>query len=86
MAECKKQVAPLARTVANTAVLDFMVDSALTRVVRHSWDPLHCTQAIADNLDQHIKAGVNDRRGKADSFDLLRTGSGKQSPAWSGAL
>jgi hypothetical protein len=84
MAECKKQVAPLARTVANTAVLDFKIDSALTRVDCHSWNPLHCTQAIADDLDLHIKAGVNDRRGLLRSVAIPVPE--KQSPAWSGAL
>jgi hypothetical protein len=84
MAECKKWVAPLARTVANTAVLDFMVDSALTRVDCHSWEPLYYTRAIADDIDQHIKAGVNDRRGLLRSVAIPVPE--KQSPPWSGAL
>ncbi|MFT5172977.1 MAG: hypothetical protein ACI8W7_001145 [Gammaproteobacteria bacterium] len=71
MMECKRRVAAIARTLPNTTVLDFMIDSAVTRDDRNYWDALHYTQAIADELVGHIKDGVNDRHGTADMFEFL---------------
>jgi hypothetical protein len=63
--ECKRRVAAFAREIPNTIVLDFMIDSALTREDRNYWDSLHYTQAIADELVRHIKHRVQDHHGRA---------------------
>ena len=71
MMECKRRIGAFAHKLPNTTVLDFMVDSTVTREDRNYWDSLHYTQAIADQLVRDIKDGVNNRRGKADVFELL---------------
>jgi hypothetical protein len=56
--ECKRRIAALAATLSNAHVLDFMIDSDLTRRDENYWDPLHYNEAVAQVLTQAIGDAV----------------------------
>jgi hypothetical protein len=64
--ECKRRVAGLARTVANTTVIDFMIRSPITMDDRSYWDSQHYRVGIAAMLGETIvhvlKTGREDGR------------------------
>jgi len=61
-AECKRRLAAAAARGGNTHLVDFMIDSDITRRDENYWDPLHYTQAVAARLTQAIAAAVGERR------------------------
>jgi len=71
IAECKARVAALARSVANAVVLDFMIESEITRDERNFWDSVHTTEATADRIVALIAEGLRERRGRAGLFRYL---------------
>jgi hypothetical protein len=61
-AECKRRLAARAARGANRHLVDFMIDSDLTRRDENYWDPLHYTQAVAAVLTQAVGDAVRERR------------------------
>jgi len=71
-AECKARVTAMAgRAAGETHVLDFMIDSRITRNDSNYWDPLHYSTEVAARLADLIAQGVRGRRGAADLFAYL---------------
>jgi len=71
--ECKQRIVAMAGGHANTHVLDFMIDSQITRVDENYWDALHYSLAVADRLAELTARGVAERRSAPDLFDYLST-------------
>ncbi|MGQ0677731.1 MAG: hypothetical protein ACT4N4_16820 [Rhodospirillales bacterium] len=61
-AECKRRLAAMAGSRRNAHVVDFMIESDITRRDGNYWDPLHYTQAVAATLTQAIGDAVRERR------------------------
>jgi hypothetical protein len=61
-AECKRRLAARAAGGANRHLVDFMIDSDITRRDENYWDPLHYTQAVAAVLTQAVGDAVRARR------------------------
>ncbi len=74
--ECKRRIAAMAATHPNAVVLDFMINSAVTRVDTNYWDRLHFGTPIADLLADAIARAVDSRSGEADLFEVLYPNSG----------
>ncbi|MHA1113406.1 MAG: hypothetical protein ACTSRY_02735 [Alphaproteobacteria bacterium] len=68
-AECKRRVATMAG--ADAHILDFMIDSEITRVDSNYWDPLHYSAKVAARLAELIAEGVRTRQGVPDMFAYL---------------
>ena len=60
--ECKRRLVSLAALARNAHVIDFMIESDITRRDGNYWDPLHYTQAVAAVLTQSIGDAVRERR------------------------
>ncbi len=58
---CKQQVAQIAGGRPGTTVVDFMIDSAVTRDMGHYWDPLHYRAPVAAWLMQQLAAAASGR-------------------------
>lgn len=74
LAECKRRLVALAAAQGAPGtihVLDFMIDSRITRVDENYWDPLHYAHEVATLLGQLIPEGVRKRAGQADTFRYL---------------
>ncbi|MEM8744834.1 MAG: hypothetical protein AAGF14_09395 [Pseudomonadota bacterium] len=69
--ECKKRVSEIARRFPNTTVLDFMIDSPITTRDENYWDPLHYTNAVADELARLIVRGSRGEPAPDGEYDLL---------------
>lgn len=69
--ECKRRLTDIAARFANTHVLDFMIDSAITRHDENYWDTLHYSVSVARQLARLMARGVRERRGVPDLFDYL---------------
>jgi len=69
--ECKKRVAALAADHPNTTVLDFMIESSITRIDAHYWDRLHYTTDIASRLARLIHKGATTARSEEDLYAVL---------------
>jgi hypothetical protein len=55
---CKQQVAALAASIPNAQVLDFMIESDITREDRNYWDPLHFSTEIASRVTRLVADAV----------------------------
>jgi len=71
--ECKRRITALAGQFENSHVLDFMIESAITRVDANYWDLLHFDTTVATRLATLIAEGVRQRRGQGDLFRYLST-------------
>lgn len=69
--ECKHRVTELAERFHSSHVLDFRIDSAITREDNNYWDPDHYDLRIGDRLAELIADGVRQRRGQEDLFVYL---------------
>lgn len=69
--ECKARLASLAAQVRNGHVLDFMIESRITRHDVNFWDAHHFKEELADRLIDMIAQGIAERRGLADQMDYL---------------
>jgi hypothetical protein len=61
-AECMRRLAARARRTENIHLVDFMIDSDITRHDENYWDPLHYREAVAARLTQAIGDAVRERR------------------------
>ena len=68
---CKQRLATVAGAFPNAHVLDFMIESAITREDRNYWDPLHYSVETAARLGELIAEGVHTRRGRPDLYRYL---------------
>lgn len=73
--ECKRRLAAIAGQHANAHVLDFMIDSRITRTDTNYWDALHYGHEIAAELGRLIPQAVRTGAGAADVFGYLKPGS-----------
>ena len=77
LGECKARVTALAaRAPGEVHVLDFMIDSQITRIDSNYWDPLHYSTEVAARLAELIARGARTRQGVADLFAYLRPADG----------
>jgi hypothetical protein len=56
LAGCKRAVSDIAAATPGTVVVDFQIDSPITRSRDNYWDPLHYRVTVADRLMQDIAA------------------------------
>ncbi|MSO88904.1 MAG: hypothetical protein EXQ89_02875 [Rhodospirillaceae bacterium] len=66
--ECKRRLTALAAGFANSHVLDFMIDSEITRRDENYWDNLHYSEDIATQLAHLIARGIRERRSIPGAF------------------
>ena len=69
--ECKARLTRMAAQVENAHVLDFMIESPITREDRNFWDGHHFTEAMADRLVDLIATGLSERQGQAGLMDYI---------------
>ena len=69
--ECKRRITSLASRVPNSHVLDFMIESEVTRFDENYWDSLHYTVEIADWIVRLVAEGVRERRDKPRLYRYL---------------
>lgn len=69
--ECRSRIVAIAGQVPNTIVLDFMLDSAISREDSNYWDALHYTTGVADRIVDAIAQGLRTGRGVDDVFVVL---------------
>ena len=67
MPECKRTIMNIASEYSNVHVVDFMIDSEITRDVRNYWDALHYDRPIADRIVEALVQSAD--RGDSDSDD-----------------
>lgn len=84
VAECKRRITAIAMgsTPAGSArvrVLDFLIDSAITRRMANYLDRAHLRPGAADRVVELIALGVRQRRGVADAFRYV-AGRGRLGP------
>jgi hypothetical protein len=78
--ECKRRIARLAGGIPNTAVVDFMIPSPITRDPTNYWDPLHYRVAIADRLVDDIATADRGVASAAGDYRLLLGGTASATP------
>jgi hypothetical protein len=61
LAGCKQAVSDIAAATPGTVVVDFQIDSPITRSRDNYWDPLHYRITVADRLMQDIAAAAAGR-------------------------
>lgn len=61
-AECKRRLWALVGRTPNAHIVDFMIESQITRRDENYWDPFHYTQAVAAILTQAIGDAMRERR------------------------
>lgn len=61
-AECKRRLVATAAKTPNAHIVDFMIESEITRRDENYWDPLHYTQAVAALITQSLVDAVRERR------------------------
>ncbi len=69
-AECKGRIVALARGFPHIHVMDYLIDSPVTRADGNYWDPLHTTREVAGTIAKDLgrelrgtaESGVNYRR------------------------
>jgi hypothetical protein len=66
LAGCKQAVSDIATATPGTVVVDFQIDSPITRSRDNYWDPLHYRIAVADRLMQDIAAAASGRATEDD--------------------
>jgi len=69
--ECKRRLVELAARHPNTHVVDFMIDSAITREDTNYWDGQHYTVAVADRLPALLAEALAARRDRPDLYRYL---------------
>lgn len=69
--ECKRRITQMAKQSGNAAVVDFMIDSEITRYDENYWDALHYNEQIAEQLVQLLAEAVRTRRDKPDYYRVL---------------
>ena len=73
--ECKRRITNLTSLVPNSHVLDFMIESEITRFDENYWDSLHYTVEIADRIVALLAEGVRTHRDKPELYRYLSTGA-----------
>ena len=68
LAACKAAVTDIARRVPGSLVVDFQIDSPITRPRENFWDPLHYRIGIADRLMRDLTAALG---GQANEDDRI---------------
>ena len=68
LAACKREAVAIARRHPGTLVVDFQVDSPITRSRDNYWDPLHYRIGIADRLMADLGAAL---AGQANADDRI---------------
>ena len=58
LSACKAQVSDIARSVANTTVVDFLRPSPITQTTASYWDPVHYRLPIADRIMADLAKAV----------------------------
>lgn len=71
VAACKFRIVELARDIPNTRVVDFMIDSPITRPATNYWDPLHYRVGLADRIVTDLAAAPKDRGARSPDYRLL---------------
>lgn len=71
IAACKFRIAEIARGVPRTTVVDFMIDSPLTRTATNFWDPRHFRVAVADRIVAALGAVTKNPRSTSSDFRVL---------------
>ncbi|MBE7197984.1 MAG: hypothetical protein INR70_09285, partial [Parafilimonas terrae] len=71
LAACKARVVAIARTIPNTSVVDFTIDSPITRVPTNYWDPLHYRIGIAGQLEADLGQAARDPAALSDDYRIL---------------
>ena len=66
LAACKAAVVDVARVTAGALVVDFQIDSPITRARDNYWDPLHYRITIADRIMADLAAARGGRAGPDD--------------------
>ena len=69
LAACKARVVDIARRTPGSLVVDFQIDSPITRQRSNYWDPLHYRIGIADRIMQDL-AGAASGMASADDHIL----------------
>jgi hypothetical protein len=70
-ADCKAQIADIARTVPGTTMVDFLIPSPMTSDMAHYWDPVHYRVPIADRIMADLAGAVAGRQ-SADAKVLVQ--------------
>lgn len=70
-AACKRRMVALAAGVENAHVIDFMIESDITRRDENYWDGLHYRVEIAERLSALIARAIRERRGATDLYAYL---------------
>ncbi len=71
IAECKARLVRIAAEAENVHVLDFMIESDISRQDSNFWDGHHFRDEVADQLIELIAAGLSERRGQPDRMDYI---------------
>lgn len=69
--ECKRRLTIMAARVPNAVALDFMIESAITRLDENYWDGLHYRRRIAEKFARLVAMGAHTKRGYKDLFKYL---------------
>lgn len=65
-AECKRRITRLAAATPNATVVDFMIDSPITRSESNYWDPRHFRTPIADRLARDLALAADGKMTEDD--------------------
>lgn len=71
VADCKRQMAELARARPNTILLDFMRPSRITREASYYWDEKHFRDEIRDRITGYLIEAARGMRGPSPDFAVL---------------
>jgi hypothetical protein len=66
LAACKTAVTDIARRIPGSLVVDFQIDSPITRVRDNYWDPLHYRIGIADRIMRDLADALTGHAGADD--------------------
>jgi len=69
--ECKRRITNLFSRVPNSHVLDFMIESDITRLDENYWDFMHYTVGISEPIVRLLAEGVRERRDKPEFYRYL---------------
>lgn len=71
IAACKFRIVQQARGTPNAIVVDFMIDSPITRTPSNYWDPLHYRVGIAERIVADLARATTDPRASSPDYRVL---------------
>lgn len=67
---CTDRIAAIAGQFKNAMLLDFMIDSPITRKDENYWDPLHYTNEVAEEFAGLIAMGMSGRQAPSGEYRI----------------